>query len=126
MNTNRGLFYNSTIKNLCIGRRYEFSVYLANVCKIDGLINPNVRFEVRSAAPNSSVLAQLDSGSVPVNTTVMVWKKYGLSFQPPTSSIVLLMISNVDGGAGNDLALDDIALRVCSDNGNGFCDSQNG
>ena len=30
---NPGQFYNGTVNNLCVGQRYEFSVYLANICK---------------------------------------------------------------------------------------------
>jgi hypothetical protein len=45
----------------------------------------------------------------------MIWKKYGMSFITPTSSVVLLMISNVPGIAGNDFIVDDIQLRICSD-----------
>ena len=111
-----GQFYNTTIGNLCIGQRYEFSVYLTNVCRNKTVcsIDPNVRFEMRTIPPGSKLLAQYSSGSVPFNATVMVWREYGFSFVPPTSSVVLLMISAVQGGSGNDLALDDIALRLCS------------
>ena len=41
-------FYNGMVNNLCIGLRYEFSVYLANLCRPTyDRIKPNVRFEVR-------------------------------------------------------------------------------
>ena len=111
-----GQFFNRTIDNLCVGQQYEFSLYLANICKNKTvcLIDPNVRFEMRSTSPENKLLAQYTSGNVPINVTVMVWNKYGFSFVPPTSSVVLLMISAAKGGAGNDLALDDIALRICS------------
>lgn len=69
------------------------------------------------------LLAQLDSGNIPENTNVMTWQKYGLSFIATDSSINLLMISNAPGGGGNDLVIDDIALRVCSHEGTGFCPS---
>ncbi|CAF0825261.1 unnamed protein product [Adineta ricciae] len=116
-----GQFYNSTTNHLCINKRYEFSVYLANVCKKDCLIMPNVRFEVRSTSTNHTLLAQLDSGNIPMNPSILDWKKYGLSFIPPTNSVTLLMISNAAGGDGNDIVIDDIALRVCAAQGAGFC-----
>ncbi|CAF4494567.1 unnamed protein product, partial [Rotaria sp. Silwood2] len=46
-----GQFYNSTVNNLCIGLRYEFSAYLANIVRPLGTIKPNVRFEIRSPPP---------------------------------------------------------------------------
>jgi hypothetical protein len=41
----------------------------------------------------------------------------------PSSSVNLLMISNAPGGIGNDIVIDDIALRVCAHKGSGFCPS---
>jgi hypothetical protein len=44
----------------------------------------------------------------------MTWLKYGLSFIASSSAVDLLMISNARSGIGNDLAVDDIELHVCS------------
>ena len=117
-----GQFYNGRVDNLCVGLRYEFSVYLANLCKKSGKIEPNVLFEVRSVDGNE-LLAQLNSGNVP-ETSTLAWKKYGFSFVATESSVNLLMISNTRGGSGNDIVIDDIALRVCAHRGSGFCPSQ--
>jgi hypothetical protein len=117
-----GKFYNGTVNNLCVGQRYEFSVYLANICKPNKVpIKPNVLFQVRTTVKNE-LLAELSSGNVAEYNT-LTWEKYGLSFIAKSSSVVLLMISNAPGGMGNDLALDDIALRVCGQTGSGFCPS---
>ena len=116
-----GQFYNGRVNSLCVGLRYEFSVYLANLCKQVNKIKPNVLFEVRSAA-DGELLAQLNSGDVPENDN-LTWKKYGVSFIARTSSVDLLMISNARGGGGNDLVIDDIALYVCAHEGAGFCPS---
>jgi hypothetical protein len=116
-----GQFYNGRVDNLCIGLRYEFSVYLANLCKPSGKINPNILFEVRSVDGNV-LLAQLESGDVAEHDT-LTWEKYGFSFIATSSSVNLLMISNALGGGGNDLVIDDIALRVCAHEGSGFCPS---
>lgn len=117
-----GQFYNGQVDNLCVGLRYEFSVYLANICKPRGRINPNVLFEVRSLEGNT-LLAQLNSSDI-VEHNTLTWKKYGFSFIAPESSVNLLMISNARGGGGNDIVIDDIALRVCAHNGAGFCPSK--
>jgi hypothetical protein len=116
-----GQFYNGKVDNLCIGLRYEFSVYLANLCKPNGKINPNILFEVRSVEDNV-LLAQLESGDVAEHDN-LTWEKYGFSFIASSSSVNLLMISNAHGGGGNDLVIDDIALRVCAHRGSGFCPS---
>ena len=116
-----GRFYNGRVNNLCVGLRYEFSVYLANLCKRLNRIKPNVLFEVRSAADNE-LLAHLNSGDVAEHDK-LTWKKYGVSFIARTSSVDLSMISNALGGAGNDLVIDDIALYVCAHEGSGFCPS---
>ncbi|UJR11991.1 hypothetical protein I4U23_016169 [Adineta vaga] len=117
-----GQFYSGKVDNLCVGLRYEFSVYLANICKKAGRIDPNVLFEVRSADGNE-LLAQLNSGNVPERDT-LTWEKYGVSFIATHSSVKLLMISNTRGGSGNDIVIDDIALRVCAHKGSGFCPSE--
>jgi hypothetical protein len=114
-----GQFYNGRVDNLCIGLRYEFSVYLANLCKPSGKINPNVLFEVRSVSGNV-LLAQLNSGDIVAHDN-LTWEKYGFSFIASDSSVNLLMISNADGGNGNDIVIDDIALNVCAHEGTGFC-----
>jgi hypothetical protein len=116
-----GQFYNGRVDNLCVGLRYEFSVYLANLCKPSGKINPNVLFEVRSTDENV-LLAQLNSGDIAEHDS-LTWEKYGFSFIAPNSSVNLLMISNARGGDGNDIVIDDIALRVCAHRRSGFCPS---
>jgi hypothetical protein len=116
-----GRFYNGRVDNLCIGLRYEFSVYLANLCKGKCSIMPNVLFEVRSVVDNV-LLAQLESGDI-IEHDTLTWEKYGFSFIASSSSVSLSMISNAGGGSGNDIVIDDIALRVCAHEGSGFCPS---
>ncbi len=106
------VIFNSTVDKLCNGRCYEFSAYLANIgMKSDVYIEPNLRFEVRDAANQSHLLASLITGDIPECDT-MAWSKYSVSFAPLTSSVVLLMISTANSTLGNDLAIDDIELRV--------------
>jgi hypothetical protein len=106
--------FNFTVNNLCIGVHYEFSAYLANVGKnIYNYAKPNIRFEVRTATVENHLLMQISTGDIP-EYGKMTWRKYGVSFIASSSSIVLLMISHVEGSIGNDLAVDDIQLRVCS------------
>jgi hypothetical protein len=115
--------FNSTVNGLCIGSRYEFSAYLANIVKKN--LNdpkPNVRFEVRAQTVQKDILAQTITGDIPDYET-MTWSKHGVSFIASSTSVTLLMISNVTVIRGNDLAIDDIELRVCSTPYFGFCPS---
>ncbi len=106
-----GQFYNGTVNNLVIGRRYEFSVYVANLLTTIG-IEPNILFQVLSPPPNNILLAQISTGNISTSIT-MTWLQYGISFRAVSESVTVLMISNAPGGYGNDLAIDDIAFRVC-------------
>ncbi len=117
--------FRSTVNYLCIGLRYEFSAHLANVLVkkwVDQgyLLKPNLRFEVRAATNENQLLAQFSTGDIP-EYDEMTWSKHGLSFTASSTSVVLLMISNAGGGDGNDLAIDDIELRVFPTNHSGFC-----
>jgi hypothetical protein len=112
--------FNSTVNNLCIGLCYEFSMYLANPMQ-DLLVSapkPNIRFEVRNATNNDQLLAQFSTDNIS-SYEKLTWSKYGLSFNASSASVVLLIRSNVKEGYGNDLAIDDIELRVCSTNHSG-------
>ncbi len=105
-------FYNGTINNLIIGRRYEFSVYVANLMAVPG-IEPNILFQVQTPWPQNVLLAQTTTGNIS-QSQQLTWLKYGLSFTATTTSVTLLMISNAPGGYGNDLVIDDITFRVCA------------
>ncbi len=122
---NNSQIFRSTVNYLCIGLRYELSAYLANLIISSATaffpaLKPNIRFEVRNATNENQLLAQFSTGDIP-EYEKMTWLKHGLSFTATSSSVVLLMISNTEGGDGNDLAIDDIELRVFSTNHSGFC-----
>ncbi len=127
MGAYRSQISSTTVHNLSIGLRYEFSAYLANVIRKDAWVThfePNLRFEVRSSTAENQLLAQLSTGDIS-KYDKMTWSKYGLSFVTPSSSVVLSLISNVLTSRllGNDVAIDDIELRVCSTNHSGDCSS---
>ncbi len=105
--------FHSLVNNLCIGLCYEFSMYLANPTQdlISTADKPNIRFEVRTAT--NQPLGQFSTDDIPAYEQ-LTWSKYGLSFNASSTSVVLLMFSNLKRASGNDLAIDDIELRVCS------------
>jgi hypothetical protein len=116
--------FNSTVNGLCIGLRYEFSAFLANVVADNYITNffskPNVRFEVRASTVHKDLLAELITGDISRYSS-MTWVKYGLSFNASSRSVTLLMISHVSQSNGNSIAIDDVELRVCSNEHSGFC-----
>lgn len=108
------LIFKYTLNNLFVGQYYEFSAYIANVIKSKSNLNtPNIRFEVRSSSEYGILIASNDTGNI-VESENMTWLKYNLLFEVANSSIVLLMFSNVAGGLGNIVAIDDIEFRLCS------------
>lgn len=108
-----GEIFRLTMNDLCIGARYELSVYAANILKKgSNLIKANILFEVRTATSDNTLIATVTSGEMNEYDT-LTWTQYGMSFYTPTTSIVLLMISNAPGGGGNDFVVDDIVLRTC-------------
>ena len=104
------------VTNLNIGSRYEFSTYLANIFKPSShSIKPSIRFKVESILPNgvSVLIAQLVTGDIS-ECAKMTWIKYSLPFIATSSLAILTIISEKDDVWGNDIAFDDIELRLCS------------
>jgi gliding motility-associated-like protein len=113
-----GEFYNRILDGLCPGTRYEFGAWISNVvtpntCGGQSIL-PDVRFELRD--PDSgALLASVDTGELPT-TAVLRWFQYGMTFTlpPGQDAVRLLLINNAAGGCGNDVAIDDISLRICN------------
>lgn len=106
--------FNMTVGNLCIDQVYQFAAYFSNpVKKQSQFPSPTIRFEVRTPAPDKKLLAQCNTTTIAEYDTP-TWRQYGISFNASNSSVILLIISNVKGGSGNDLIIDDIELRALS------------
>jgi gliding motility-associated-like protein len=104
-------FFVATVKDLCPNTNYEFASWIMNVLIPHG-IKPNVTFTIEK--PDGSVLQTFSTGDI-AETSSPQWKQYGFYFTTPpdNAEIVLRMRNNAPGGAGNDLALDDITFRPC-------------
>lgn len=102
-----GLFFEQTLE-VCDGMQYQFSVDLLNILRIDcpDGISPNVDFLI-----NGDVV--FETGNLPQDET---WHTYStlLNIAPGTNSITLALRNNAPGGAGNDLAIDNISLQHCA------------
>lgn len=110
-----GEFYRDTAVGLCQGATYEFSSYLANVFRPAGggvptSNAPRVRFEIRDLT--NTVLYSSNSGNV-ATSAAFTWTKFGITFNSPSSSVILVMVSTAPAGTGNDIVIDDIAFAPC-------------
>lgn len=116
--------FNLTIDNLCIGLQYEFSTYATNIIKkSQNQRGPYIRFEVRSAVNRTHTIAKSHTDEILAYDN-MTWIKFGVSFQANYSSVVLLMFVDIRIRDGNDVAIDDVELRVNNANGQvGYCPS---
>ncbi|MES2419435.1 MAG: gliding motility-associated C-terminal domain-containing protein [Bacteroidota bacterium] len=106
----QGIFYQTTVSNLCPNTTYEFAAWIINILKNPG-IRPNIRFTIE----NDGVLVSQFSTEDIVEGTAADWKKYGTQFITPSHlGVFTLKMTNINpGGIGNDLALDDITFRAC-------------
>ncbi len=105
-----GVFFVTTVTDLCPNTTYEFSAWVMSVLNTFG-INPDLLFTIEK--PDGTMLGSYETGLIPNGS--QVWEKYGLLFSTPSdnATIVLRIRNNSPGGNGNDLALDDIGFRPC-------------
>ncbi|WP_377116498.1 gliding motility-associated C-terminal domain-containing protein [Mucilaginibacter litoreus] len=112
-----GEFYRkSTDIELCGETTYEFSAYIKNLVLPSAASThnkPNITFVIETV--NGAQLKSYSTGPIYETTSADEWVKYGTYFTTPAggAKVVVRMINNAPGGAGNDLLLDDIAFRAC-------------
>ncbi|MBC6109880.1 gliding motility-associated C-terminal domain-containing protein [Pedobacter fastidiosus] len=109
-NFNKGIFYQSTVNNLCPNTTYEFASYIINILRGTG-IKPNVKFTIEN---NGVSIKEFSTGDI-LEGSSSNWVKYGTIFTTPANvGIITIKMTNENpGGGGNDLALDDITFRAC-------------
>ncbi|MEI9959316.1 MAG: hypothetical protein WDM90_24050 [Ferruginibacter sp.] len=109
---NPGDFFLTTVSDLCPNTTYEFAAWVLNILRNPG-IKPNITFSIETS--DGTILQQFSTGDILENPNP-TWIKYGFFFTTPANNpvIVLRMRNNAPGGIGNDLALDDITFRPCS------------
>lgn len=113
-------FYSQTIRGLCVGTTYEFSLWVLNLnlpqppgaCGLDAPRNPDIAMQIQTAG--GGVIQTVSTGAV-ARTLSPVWVRFSMLFTMPEQQedIVIKLINKGLGGCGNDLALDDIQFRVC-------------
>ncbi|HET6993888.1 MAG TPA: hypothetical protein VFI06_02845 [Chitinophagaceae bacterium] len=113
---NAGEFFRTMIMGLNPGKKYEFAVWMQNVCKPSDKcpypLLPNITVRLETVA--GKTVSESSSGYLERYDQPQ-WKKYSMMFEPPTGNygLVLFMIDNSPGGCGNDFAVDDITVREC-------------
>ncbi len=111
-----GVFYIDTVANLCGNTFYEFSAYIMNVLKSSSCggsgIQPDLTFSIETVT--GTVITTYNTGKIPAIAEPR-WSQYGTYINTPAgvTSLVVRITNNAPGGCGNDIALDDIALRPC-------------
>jgi gliding motility-associated-like protein len=101
-----GIFYQKTV-TVCESTLYEFSIDIISMLEsqLAGLIQPNLAFLI----DGNQVC---ESGNIPADEQ---WRTLRFSFTtlPGQTTVTLALRNNAPGGAGNDLAIDNISFRAC-------------
>lgn len=101
--------------NVASGGSYTFSAYVINVTGGSGFVEPNILFEARNSS-NGVIIAAQPTGNISFNAAG-TWTQYSFTFLATSNQIDLILRNNQTGGAGNDVAIDDIELRIAADRG---------
>ncbi len=105
-------FFRRRLTGLTIGTHYVFSAWIMNV-NGPSPIKPNVKFEINDPVSGLAI-TNINTGNI---IAAGVWKKYTLSFVASQTDIDVVLRNNSIGGAGNDLAIDDISFAMATDKG---------
>ena len=107
-----GQFYEYQIDGLCSGTRLYFSAWMTSILALGTLQDKTNQIFILEDT-TGAIIAQYHTGDLPdVNPA---WKQYGFEFIVPAglTSLILRIINNSTGSAGNDFVLDDIEIRLC-------------
>lgn len=97
-----GLIYNQPFNNLCVGQSYRFSFSTRDAWSG----NNNLTINIKNAS-GAIILTQFVLSGSTWNDITMV------AFTAPTTTISFEIITNIPGGAGNDVGFDDLRLSQC-------------
>ncbi len=114
-NPNPAGFFKTILSGFKANTRYEFSVWMLNLCKINGgcsPLPPNILISLTAA--DGKRIASFQTGTIS-SQAVPAWKRYFANFMTPANSgvVTLEMRDLTNGGCGNDFAMDDIIIREC-------------
>ena len=106
--------------NFCKNQWYTFSLFASNISQQSGHQAAEFRFEVATA--DGQVLAEGETG--PLQDWEMEnWTNYGISFNSGNYNKFIIRLYSVGGAVnGNDVAIDDMSISVCSPQINLYAD----
>ena len=112
--TTGGEFGNITLSGFPVNAYCRITLYVANIV-VSGmnLARPDLTFDVYSTGSGTPLLTRVGTGPMSERSS-LTWQRVDLSFVAATSSVNLVMRSNVASGSGGvDFVLDDIESRTC-------------
>ncbi len=110
-----GSFFTTILNGLKENTRYEFAVWLMNVCRINGGCSPlPPNLQITVSTMSGSKIAGFITGTLG-QTASPHWNRHAAFFTTPAGETTLsVTMSNLTlGGCGNDFAMDDITVREC-------------
>lgn len=126
--SNSVTFYETEIHDLCPGSRLTFSAYVANVTTASHHVSshsahPKLSF-ILSDPQTGQQLARYNTDTIPPDWSLRgqswklsaQWHLVGMNFEVPegVDAVKLSIINNVNSSTGNDFAIDDIEIRLCT------------
>lgn len=110
-----GDFFDMTITGLKPSGKYRFSGWFTNICKYASGCAPMPPVIEISFYANNKKLASINTGEIKLTNSIE-WKNYTAEFTMASNTDVLsLQMTNLaPGGCGNDFAMDDIQINLCS------------
>ncbi len=110
-----GDFFALTVTGLKPGAQYRVSGWFANICKYASGCTPTPPVIEITVHANDKIISSFKTGEIK-QTDVPTWQNYTGEFVmvANTDVISLQMKDLTPGGCGNDFALDDIEINLCS------------
>ena len=114
-NPSASAFFIATLSGFKTDTKYEFGVWMMNLCKINGgcsPLPPNILITLQT--PSGKKIASFQTGRISSSANPS-WKKYFAFFTTPAdaTALNLKMEDITNGGCGNDFVMDDITFREC-------------
>ncbi|MFT3679179.1 MAG: hypothetical protein QM791_02830 [Ferruginibacter sp.] len=109
-----GPFFATIVNGLDPNKTYEFSAWFVNVCKYGQGCDPTPPVINVKMFYNGIMLSQFHTGQI-APTGAADWKRCAGMFTTPPGpgNLLITMEDLVNGGCGNDFAMDDIQIREC-------------
>jgi hypothetical protein len=110
-----GDFFDMTITGLKPGGKYRFSGWFTNICKYaSGCAPMPPVIEIAIYADNKKI-GSITTGEIKLTNSIE-WKNYtGEFIMASNTDVISLRMRNLaPGGCGNDFALDDVEINLCS------------